>query len=194
VSGTPKPPPAPLQDFTESSLDSTAVYQGGFLTLYKDTVRLPDGGRASREYLRHPGAAMMIPFLDATTLLLEHQFRFPAGRHFLELPAGKIDPGETPLAAAQRELVEECGYTAGEWRHLGTSHPCIGYSDERIEILTSRDLTHVCHARDPGEFLELLPVALDEALAWVRDGRITDGKTIVGLLWAEKIARGTPGW
>ena len=185
-------PPVPLPDFTESPLDSTCAFQGGFLTLYKDTVRLPDGASAHREYLRHPGAAMMIPFLDDATLLLEHQFRYPAGRHFIELPAGKIDAGETPLATAQRELVEECGYTAGEWRHLGTTHPCIGYSDERIEIFAARGLTHVGHARDAGEFLELVPMTLDEAMAGVRDGRITDGKTIVGLLWAEKLVRG--GW
>lgn len=191
MSGARKPP-APLPDFTESPLDSARVFQGGFLTLYRDTVRLPDGASANREYLRHPGAAMMIPFLDDATLLLEHQFRYPAGGHFLELPAGKIDAGETPLATAQRELVEECGYKAGEWRHLGTTHPCIGYSDERIEIFAARELTHVGHARDAGEFLELVPMALDDALAGVRDGRITDGKTIVGLLWAEKLVRG--GW
>ncbi|MGH8617849.1 MAG: NUDIX domain-containing protein [Burkholderiales bacterium] len=189
-----KPFPAALPDFTESPLDSTLVHQGGFLTLRKDTVRLPDGSTATREYLRHPGAAMMIPFLDDATLLLEHQFRYPAGRHFIELPAGKIDTGETPLAAAKRELVEECGYEAAQWRHLGTTYPCIGYSDERIEIFAARDLTAVGHARDPGEFLELVPVALDEALAWVRDGRITDGKTIIGLLWADKLAGAAPGW
>jgi ADP-ribose pyrophosphatase len=114
------------------------------------------------------------------------QYRYPLGRHFLEIPAGKIDPGEDPLHTARRELKEECGYEAGQWQRLATIHPCIGYSNEAIELFLARDLTHVGHAPDDGEFLEVVPVVLAEALEWIRDGKITDQKTIIGLLWADK--------
>jgi ADP-ribose pyrophosphatase len=128
--------------------------------------------------------------VDEQTLLLERQFRYPMRRHFIELPAGKIDPGEDPLATARRELKEECGYEAKEWRHLATLHPCIGYADERIELYLARGLEHVGHAPDEGEFLEVFPVTIDEALEWVRAGRITEAKAVTGLLWADRIARG----
>ena len=170
-------------DFTESMLSSKTVYRGKLLHVLEDEVRLPDGGRARREYIRHPGAAMMLPFLDAKTVVLVRQYRYPLARHFLEIPAGKIDRGEDPLAAARRELKEECGYEAREWRRLATIHPCIGYADEAIELFLARELTHVGHAPDDGEFLEVVTVGLAEALAWVRDGKITDQKTVIGLLW-----------
>src|SRR5262245_5889114 len=121
-------------DFTEHELSSKTVYHGKLLHVLEDQVRLPDGKTAQREYIRFPGAVMMVAFLDARTILLERQFRYPLRRHFHEIPAGKIDRGEEPLAAARRELREECGYEAGEWRHLATIHPCIGYSDEAIEL------------------------------------------------------------
>lgn len=177
-------------DFTEKTLTSRAVYDGVLLHVRADTVRLPDGREAVREYIQHPGAVMMLAFLDARTLLLERQFRYPLRRHFIEIPAGKMEPGEDPLKTAQRELREECGYEAGEWRHLATLHPCIGYADERIELYLARDLKHVGHALDEGEFLEVLPVTVDEALKWVREGRITEVKAVSGLLWADKIAKG----
>jgi len=170
-------------DFTESKLSSKTVYQGKLLHVMEDQVRLPDGKTARREYILHPGAAMMVPFLDPDTVVLVRQYRYPLARHFYEIPAGKIDRGEEPLAAARRELREECGYEAGEWRRLATIHPGIGYSNETIELYLARNLTHVGHARDEEEFLEVVNVRLDEALAWVREGKITDQKTVIGLLW-----------
>jgi ADP-ribose pyrophosphatase len=177
-------------DFTETTITSTTVFKGVLLHVVADTVRLPNGREAVREYIRHPGACMVIAFLDEHTLLMERQYRYPLRRHFIELPAGKIEPGEEPLATAQRELREECGYEAAEWRHLATLHPCIGYADERIELYLARGLTHVGHALDDEEFLEVVPVSIDEALRWVRDGRITEAKAVTGLLWADRIARG----
>ena len=182
--------PPPLADFTETMVSAETVFEGKLLHVRRDTVSLPDGGQATREYVRHPGAAMIVAQPDPDTILLERQFRYPLGRHFIELPAGKIDAGEEPLATAQRELREECGYTAQDWRHLATLHPCIGYADERIELYLARDLRHVGNALDEGEFLEVMAVPLAQALDWVRDGTITEAKAVTGLLWAEKIRRG----
>ena len=173
-------------DFTEHKLSSKTVYRGALLHVVEDQVRLPDGATAQREYVRHPGAVMIVPLLDRDTVLLVRQYRYPLSRHFEEIPAGKAEPGEAPLKTAQRELREECGYEAREWRRLTTLHPCIGYSDESIELFLARDLVHVGAQLDEGEFLEVMPVKLDAAVRWVREGRITDTKTIVGLLWADK--------
>lgn len=177
-------------DFTETALSSKTVYRGKLLHVLEDEVRLPDGGTARREYIRHPGAAAMVPLLDPETVVLVRQYRYPLGRHFYEIPAGKIDPGEAPLRTAQRELREECGYEAGEWQRLGRIHPCIGYSDERIEIYLARQMAHVGHAPDDGEFIEVATVSLAEALRWIANGSITDPKTVIGLLWADKFCSG----
>jgi len=174
-------------DFTEKQLTTRLVYEGRMLTVREDAVLLPDGKTARREWIQHPGAVVMIPMLDERTVLLERQYRYPLQRHFYELPAGKIEPGEEPLATAKRELVEECGYTAASWQHLTTLHPCIGYADERIELFLARDLTHVGHAHDDGEFLEVVPLALSTALEWVKSGRITDVKAVIGLLWMDRL-------
>ena len=179
-----------MNDFTEHTLESKTAYRGVLLEVIADRVRLPDGGESVREYIHHPGACMVVAFLDERTILMERQFRYPLKRHFIELPAGKIDPGEDPLHTAQRELKEECGYSAAEWRHLATLHPCIGYADEHIELYLARGLTHVGHALDEGEFLDVFPLPIEEALEWIRQGRITEAKAVTGILWAERIARG----
>ena len=177
-------------DFTEETISSRKLYDGVLLHVRADTVKLPNGREAVREYIEHPGAATVLAFVDERTLLFERQFRYAPRRHFIELPAGKIDPGEDPLRTAQRELKEECGYEAREWRRLGTLHPCIGYADERIELYLARDLTHVGRALDEDEFLEVFTLTVEDALQWVREGRITEAKALTGLLWADKIVRG----
>lgn len=170
-------------DLTEHTLDSETVYQGRLLHARRDRVRLPNGQESTREYLVHPGAAVIVPVFDDGDILLERQHRYPLHRDFIELPAGKLDPGEAPLACAKRELVEETGYAARDWQYLTTLYPCIGYSDERLVFYLARGLEPVGHAPDQDEFLELLRLPLREALDWVRDGRIDEAKTVMGLLW-----------
>ncbi len=174
----------------ESGMASEEVFSGNLLCVRRDTVRLPNGRHATREYITHPGAVVMIAELPNGKLLFERQFRYPLDRVFLELPAGKIHPGEDILLTARRELQEETGYVAEHWHYLGVIHPCIGYSDERIEIFFARGLSHVGHALDDGEFLEVHELGLAEAIEAVRDGRLTDGKSVAGLLWAERVIDG----
>jgi ADP-ribose pyrophosphatase len=173
---------------SETLVEGSQVFRGKLLDVRLDRVRLPNGNEATREYVRHQGAVVIIPILDSGELLFERQFRYPLGRPLLELPAGKIDPGETIETTAERELLEETGFVASEWRHLGVMHPCVGYSDERIEIFLARGLTR--HSRqnlDHEEFLDVLELKLEEAVTAVRNGEITDAKTITALFWAEKI-------
>lgn len=162
------------------------VYDGGLLKVHRDTVRLPDGTEAYREYIRHPGAVAIVALFDDGCVLLERQFRYPNRRVFVEIPAGKLEPGEPHLDTAQRELLEETGYVAAEWRRLGVIHTAIGYTDETIELFLAKNLTEKTASLDAGEFLETLRVPFDEAIAMIRDGRITDAKTMIGLLWVDK--------
>ena len=166
----------------ETRIASEDVFDGKLLHVKRDTVRLPDGKTATREYIAHPGAVMIIPRLPDGKLLMERQFRYPLARVFIEFPAGKIDPGEDPATTAARELLEETGYTAERWSRIGTLHPLITYSTERIEIYTADALTFVGAKLDEGEFIEILTVTLEEALAWIDRGELTDVKTMLGLL------------
>lgn len=184
-----KRPPEAAGDFTEAPVSTRLAYDGGFLRMRRDEVRLPGGAVAWREYVEHPGAVVMMAFVDDDTILLERQYRYPLRRHFIELPAGKMEAGEPPLETARRELVEECGYEAADWRHLMTLHPCIGYSDEVIEVYSARGLAHVGARLDEGEHLEVFPARIDDALDWVREGLISDTKTIIGLLWWSRYGR-----
>lgn len=177
-------------DLREETLASEEVFAGKLLRVHSDRVRMPDGQESVREWIAHPGAVAIIAVLDNGRLLMERQWRYPLRRAVQEVPAGKIDAGEHPLDTARRELREETGYKAKTWRHLGTMHPCIGYSDERIEIYLALGLTYVGHERDQGEFLEVLEMSLADAVLAVRDGEITDGKTISALMWAEKVFSG----
>ncbi len=179
--------PDPL---AEETLDSRLAYSGQFLRVFEDTVRCADGHVAPREYLRHPGAVMVVPVLDDGRLVLERQFRYPLRRTFIEFPAGKIDPGEDILACAQRELREETGFTAGEWTYLGGFHNAIGYCDEKIEVYLARRLAFDATANDRGEVLEVFTASLDELLDWIAGARVTDVKTIVGAYWLQRLLVG----
>lgn len=171
----------------ETCIDSRIAFSGVFLKIHQDTVALPAGGTATREYILHPGAVAILALLPNGKLLLEKQFRYALQREFIEIPAGKIDPGEDPLTTAQRELQEETGYRAASWRHLGTGHACIGYADEKIEYFLATDLTPGDNQLDEGEYIDLLEMTPDEAFAGVFNGSITDSKSIVGLFWLREL-------
>lgn len=178
-------------DLTEKPLSSKTVYQGRLLHVKEDRVLLPGGGESGREYIVHPGAVAVVPLLENGKVLLERQHRYPLRQDVIEIPAGKLDKGEEPLACGKRELIEETGYDGAEWQLLTVMHPCIAYSDEAIAIYLAKNLTHVGHKRDEDEFLEVLEVDFEEALAWVRSGRISDSKSIIGLLWADRLRAGS---
>lgn len=178
------------EHLTETRLDGTLAYDGDFLKVQRDRVRLPDGKTTTREYIRHPGAVVIIPLFDDGSVLLERQFRYPADRVFIEFPAGKIDPGEDPLLCAQRELQEETGYSAGAWQHICTIHNAIAYSDEHLELYVARQLTEGESRLDDGEFLETFRASVADMMDWVRQGKITDVKTVIGAFWLEKIVAG----
>jgi ADP-ribose pyrophosphatase len=174
----------------EHTLDSRLAFEGKFLRLYVDHVRSSDGHVSTREYVRHPGAVMVIPLLDSGEVILERQFRYPMGRAMVEYPAGKVDAGEQALSCAQRELLEETGYRAERWSYLGGLHNAIAYSDEKIEMFLAEGLSYEGARLDAGETLEVFTAPWQELLAAVRDGRVTDVKTMLGTFWLEKIISG----
>lgn len=174
----------------EVTLHSETVYQGHFLHVRRDAVRLPGGAETVREYVVHPGAVMVIALLDDGRVVMERQYRYPLQRAMLEFPAGKLDPGEDPWACAQRELHEETGYRARQWARAGVLHPVISYATEFIDIWFARDLQAGQRQLDDGEFLDVLavsPQALGDAC---RDGVVTDAKTLTGVLWLQNVLSG----
>lgn len=156
----------------------------------RDDVLLPSGATASREFVIHPGAVMVVAALDDGRLVMERQYRYPMGKAMVEFPAGKLDPGEHSLACAQRELQEETGYVAREWAHAGVMHPVISYSTEHIDVWFARGLTAGERRLDDGEFLDVFMATPAELLGWAREGLLTDAKTLVGLLWLQNVASG----
>jgi ADP-ribose pyrophosphatase len=166
----------------ERQVSTREVFRGALLHIHQDDVLLPDGSHAKREYILHPGAVMVVPRLPDGKLLMERQYRYPLRRVFIEFPAGKLDPGEDALTCARRELIEETGYCAQHWEFVSTMHPVISYSTEHIDIYFAEGLEHVGRQLDHGEFLETIAVAPEEAYAWLAAGKITDAKTMLGLL------------
>lgn len=170
----------------EHPVGGQVLAKGNFLELRRDHVRLPDGAAATREYVVHPGAVAIVPLLDDGRLVLERQFRYPVGKVLLEIPAGKIDPGESTLACAQRELLEETGYLAREWACAGVVHNAAAYSTEGIEIWFARGLSAGEQRLDAGEFIELCLLTEADFERLAAAGEISDVKTLIGLLWLQK--------
>ena len=174
----------------ETPVERAELLRGHFLHVVRDTVRLPDGSQTTREFVRHPGAVMVIALLDDGQLVLERQYRHPMGRVMIEFPAGKLDAGEASLACAQRELFEETGYRAREWAFAGQHAPTIAYSDERIDIWFARGMSLGQRRLDAGEFLDVITTTPAQLLAWCRSGEVTDGKTLTGMLWLQNVLTG----
>jgi ADP-ribose pyrophosphatase len=170
------------------------LLKGHFLHAFRDTVTLPDASTATREFVVHPGAVMVVPLLETPDgqckVVLERQYRYPVGQVMIEFPAGKLDAGEDPLHCAVRELREETGYTAREWARAGVLHPVIAYSTEVIHIYFARGLTLGERDLDEGEFLEVFAATPSELLGWCREGQVTDAKTLTGALWLQNTLSG----
>lgn len=179
---------------TESPVSSAVVYQGSFFTVKRDMARLPDGSLASREFVTHPGAAVVAPLFDDQRVIIERQYRYPLARSFIEFPAGKIDAGESALATAVRELSEETGYSARRFAHITTFHPTIGYSNEVMEFFVARELTAGASRLDRGEFLEVDIVPFGWLMDQIMAGRVTDTKTQACALWLERLISGRMDW
>lgn len=184
------------QHLFESTVSSAVLAQGRMLTVRYDEARLPNGTVSGREYVVHPGAVAVVPVTAAGGVVLERQFRYPLQQVFIELPAGKIDPGEDVLMTGQRELLEETGYVADTWIKLGVQHPCIGYSNEVIHVYLALSLTAGQHARDVDEAMDVFVWPFAQVLDAIEQGQITDSKTISAMWLAERYLRKHPpaGW
>lgn len=184
----------PDRHLVEVKVTSQELVKGNFLHTFRDTVKLPDGNLATREFVAHPGAVMIIPLLEdaagGVRLVLERQFRYPIGRVMIEFPAGKLDSGESIQMCAQRELQEETGYSAGQWARAGVLHPVVAYATEFIDIWFARQLTLGDRHLDEGEFLDVITATPAELFQWCRDGKVTDGKTLAGALWLQNVLSG----
>jgi ADP-ribose pyrophosphatase len=180
----------PLMSFAEIPVSMKQVYQGSFLKVCQDSVRLPNDKIATREYVVHPGACVVIPLLDNGDVVLEKQFRYPVGREMIEFPAGKLDPGEDPLLCAMRELREETGYCAQEWAYAGSMHLAVAYSTEVIHIYIARGLKPGERDLDEGEFLDVFTAPVQQLMGWCADGTVTDAKTVTCALHLQQFLAG----
>lgn len=178
------------QHLKEHLHERQELFKGNFLHALRDTVRLPDGQLATREYVIHPGAVVVVPLVQGedgqTRVVLERQFRYPVGQVMVELPAGKLEVGEDPLLCGQRELLEETGYTASEWARAGQMHLAIAYSTEVIHVYFARGLTLGQQQLDAGEFLDVFTATPQELVQWCRKGTVTDAKTLSCMVWLQQ--------
>lgn len=171
----------------EKCLESKNIFTGKLLNVLCDKVVLPDGRESTREYIKHPGASVVIPYLNDKRVLLIRQFRYPVNRVMIELPAGKIDPDESPENTIKRELEEETGYSSNNIIKLCIIHTCVGYSDELLHLFWAYDLKPCINKPDYDEKIELLPMNINDAMEMIYSGKLTDAKSIIGLFWADKI-------
>lgn len=166
----------------ETLVRKNVVFKGRMVDFRADEIRLPNGQPALREYMDHPGAVGIVPFADRDTIVLVRQYRFPVGEVTLELPAGKLDHGESVLECTRRELQEETGYTAGKLTHLIDYWPTPAFANEVLHLFVAEDLVAGREDPDEDEFLEVVQMPFDKAVSLVRSGKIKDSKTVIGIL------------
>lgn len=169
----------------ETPISSLLVHDG-FLKLFQDQVLLPDGNRSQREYIQHPGAAMIMPVLDDGRVLMIEQYRYPVKKTFLEFPAGKIDLPESSVETAHRELHEEVGFKAKTLEHLTSIHPVIGYSTEIIDLFVATGLENIGRKLEQDEFLNPVIMTIDQLEEKIWNSEITDVKTQIGFFWLKR--------
>ena len=176
------------EDLIETKVESENIFDGNLLHIKKDKVKLPNGGEAYREWVKHPGAAAVIPLTDQGEIILVRQYRYPIDEVTLEIPAGKLDvSGEDPLECAKRELSEETGYTAQEYKFLSKLATSVGFSDEVIYIYAAKGLKAGTQHTDEDEFINVVKVPLAEAVEMVLDGRINDGKSVTAIFMLDRM-------
>ena len=175
-----------MSTLKETKLSSKIIFQGRLLDVRKDEVELPNGKTSTREWINHPGAVCCIPILPDGKIALIRQYRYPVQSEMIELPAGKLNKGEKPELCALRELEEEIGYQSKKLTFLTHIHPAVGFANEKMWLYLAEKLVKTERNLDTDEFLELIPISLDDAVEMVWNRRITDVKTIIGLLWVDR--------
>ena len=178
-----------MKNIEEKTTSSEVVFQGKLLDVRRDIVILPNGNTGIREWIKHPGAVCCIPILPNGKVALIRQYRYSVKKVMIELPAGKLDIKETPVECAFRELEEEIGYKAKKLTFLTNIHPAIGFANEKMWLYLAENLVKTNQKLDSDEFLEIIPTKLEDALEMVWNGAITDVKTIIGLIWADKVLK-----
>ena len=174
------------EGLAEQTLDDRLMYEGDYLKLHRATVQLPNGATSYREYLKHPGAVMIIPLFENGDVLLERQYRYPMRKVFIEFPAGKKDAGEAPLETAKRELLEETGYRAERYTHVTDIHNALAYCDEVIHFYLAEGLIQAGEQQvDDNEFVQVLRVPLSQLMTWIKNGWVSDVKTQLGAFWLQ---------
>ena len=173
----------------EKTSSSAIVFRGKLLDVRRDIVILPNGENGTREWIKHPGAVCCIPILPNGKIALIRQYRYSVRKVMIELPAGKLDKNEAPEDCAIRELEEEIGYKANKLTILTKIHPAIGFASEKMWLYLAEDLEKTNQKLDSDEFLEIIPTKLEDALEMVWNGSITDVKTIIGLIWTDKVLK-----
>jgi len=180
----------PDSHLLEERIGGEELLKGNFLTVRRDTVRLPNGNTATREYVVHPGAVVVVPLLDDGRVVLERQYRYPLAHVMTEFPAGKIDAGEDPFVCGKRELLEETGYEAAEWAYAGRMHLAVAYSTEVIHIYFARGLRLGARQLDHDEFLDVLLATPEQFMDWCRDGTVSDAKSLTCAVWLQNVLSG----
>jgi len=175
-----------MSKLKETPKSSEKIFSGRLIDLYFDHIELPNGKSSTREWIKHPGAVCIVPILPDGNLCLIRQYRYGPRAEFIEIPAGKLDVGEDPLVCAKRELEEEIGYIAGKLTFLTNIHPAIGFSNEKMWVYLAEDLILSKQSLDQDEFLELYPIPVKKAIDLIYEGKITDVKTVIGILWLDK--------